>query len=210
MQLNVGTAGPGTAQRVVRIEFGRIDGGAGLRQPNRECIIHTWLADVLGPHDKVDVTVQVRLGGATNVTGTGRLARLGVGARVAVEVEVCRDAGPVNVQVCAVVVVLQMAPGRRPVLAFAADAEVRLRTRVADDETAAGQEVTRRAQELAEPPAMSTNAASPSRLITLRIVLPPLVSQATSLVNSRGRGPDDHVGDALDDDMEGIHDRAGQ
>src|SRR6266705_2621545 len=111
--------------------------GSGLPQPDVELVIDTGFPRVSGPHDEVDVTEQVRRGRTTNETCTDRPA-LGGGARAILQV--CRDAGPVDVQARAVVDVLQMPPGRRTVLAAPADAEVRL-VAVEEDEAAAGQEV---------------------------------------------------------------------
>src|SRR5439155_21160319 len=102
--------------------------------PDIELVIDAWFARVSGPNDKVDVTELVRPGRATNETGVG----------VTSDVQhVRRDAGPVDVQACAVVCVLQMPPGRRTVLTAARDAEVRVGT-IVDDEAATGQEVALR------------------------------------------------------------------
>src|SRR5438876_9413066 len=142
VELDVAATGPRAAQRVIRIEFGRIedvDGDdAGCRQPDDGLIVDARFACVSGEHDPIDVTVLVRPGCAANAAGTDRLAA-GVGTRVHLQVR--RDAGPVNVQARAMVDVLQMPPGRRAVLASAPDAEVCLGAAIADDEAAAGQEV---------------------------------------------------------------------
>src|SRR5581483_2544176 len=94
-------------------------------------------ARVSGPNDEIDVTEQVGPGRAANEPGASGLA---VGAGTGVLLEVPRDAGPVDVQSGAMVDVLQMPPGRRAVLAAAADAEVRLGAEV-EDKAAAGHEV---------------------------------------------------------------------
>src|SRR6266436_8562184 len=138
VELDVAATGPRAAQRVIRIEFGRIDNDAGLPQPDGELIVDARFACVSGYHEPIDVTVQVRPGCTANAAGTDRLAA-GVGTRV--HLEVPRDAGPVNVQARVMVLVLQMPPGRRAVLASASDAEVCLGAAIADDEAAAGQEV---------------------------------------------------------------------
>src|SRR5438034_7101964 len=59
-------------------------------------------------------------------------------------------------------------------------------------------------------PPRSTNAAITSTLIPLRIILSPLACQSDELVNPGGRRRDDHVRDAGDDHMEGIHDGGGR
>src|SRR5207245_6326929 len=112
-----------------------IDGNAELLEPDVERVINTWFSPVSGVNGKVDITVQVRPGRATNPTGTGPL-RVFVRRGLRVDLHVPRDAGPVNVQALAVsdarvvtvVVILQMAPVRypirpRPVLASSTDAE---------------------------------------------------------------------------------------
>src|SRR5689334_17857278 len=138
VELDVSAAGARAAQGVIRVEFGRVDSYAGLRQPDDELVIAARFAVVPGGDDPVDVTEQIRPGRSTDEPGTGRLT---VGARARVDLHVRRDAGPVNVQVHAVVDVLQMPPGRRAVLASAPDAEVGLGARIPDDETTARQEV---------------------------------------------------------------------
>src|SRR5437899_4787972 len=128
VELDVAAAGPGTSQRVVRITLGRVHddlrgaGHDGLGQPDDEHVIATRLAGVLRIHAPVDVTIRVRPRGAADQAATPRLACLGIRG-VVPEVEVSRDAGPVNVQAGAVVDVLQVAPGRRAVLASAPYAE---------------------------------------------------------------------------------------
>src|SRR5207247_1979652 len=123
-----------------------IDGNAELLEPDVERVINTWFSPVSGVNGKVDITVQVRPSRATNPTGTGPL-RVFVRRGLRVDLHVRRDAGPVHVQACAVVVVFQMAPvicflTRQPgsVLAPATDAEVRLES-VVHDPPAAGHEV---------------------------------------------------------------------
>src|SRR5207245_4938587 len=120
-----------------------IDGNAKLLDPDVQRVITTWSSPVSGVNGKVDITVQVRPGRATNPAGTGPL-RVFVRRGLRVDLHVRRDAGPVHVQACAVVDVLQMAPvivlmTRQPgiVLASAPDAEVRLES-VVHDPPAAG------------------------------------------------------------------------
>src|SRR5947208_1602635 len=138
VELDVSASRARTAQCVIRIEFGRIDDDAGLRQPDDELIVVARLASVSGYDDPIDVAELVRPRRAANLAGPGRAA-LGVGARV--DLQGRRDAGPVDVQSHPVVDVLEVPPGRRAVLASAPDTEVCLRAAVADDEPAAGQEV---------------------------------------------------------------------
>src|SRR6266581_3482029 len=138
VELDVSASGARAAQCVIGIVFGCIQNDAESRQPDDELIVDARFASVPGRDDPIDVAEQVRPGRAANVTGTRRPA-VGVVARV--DLDVRRDAGPVDVQAYAVVDVLQMPPGRRAVLASASDAEIRLGAGVADDETAAGQKV---------------------------------------------------------------------
>src|SRR5260221_3807167 len=138
VELDVAAPGARTAQGVIRIEFGRIDDDAGLRQADDELIVNARFARVPGLDDPIDVTDQVRPRGAADEAGSGRPA---VGIRTRVDLHVRGDAGPVNVQADAVVDVLQMSPGRRAVLASAPDAEVCLGAGAAEDEAAAGQEI---------------------------------------------------------------------
>src|SRR5439155_14571921 len=120
-------------------EVGRVDDGGALCQLDVELVSSARLAGVVGPHDEIDVAEEVRPRGATDVTAAGPPAS-GVGSSELLVVT--RDARPVDVQAGAgaVVDVLQVPPGRRAVLAAAADAEIRLGA-VNDDESAAGQEV---------------------------------------------------------------------
>jgi hypothetical protein len=103
------------------------------------------VSDLDGPGDLTGCLVGRRR--ATNQTGPGWLARwIDEGGAIwkAAE-EVSRDVGPVNVQVCAVIDVLQMTPQRVSVsscLARATDAEIRLGV-VDDDVSAARHEVAR-------------------------------------------------------------------
>src|SRR6267154_1935524 len=138
VELYVSAPGARAAQCVIRIEFGRIDDDAELRQPDHELIVDARFACVPGFDDPIDVTKQVRPRRAANEAGPGRPA-VGVGTRV--DLHVRRDAGPVNVQADAVVDVLQVPPCWRAALAPAPDAEVRLGAGIADDEAAAGQEI---------------------------------------------------------------------
>src|SRR6266571_5272174 len=98
------------AQIVGKALVGRvINGKAELFEPDVERVIDTWFASVSGVNGKVDITVQVRPGRATNPTGTGPL-RVFIRRGLRVDLHVRRDAGPVHVQAGAVVDVLQMAP----------------------------------------------------------------------------------------------------
>jgi hypothetical protein len=88
-------------------------------------------------YDEIDITIQV------GARGTANLARAeGLRAVLRVDLDVGRNAGPVNVQASAVIDVFEMAPSGRAVLAAAADAESGL-VAVIEDETAAGQKVAR-------------------------------------------------------------------
>ena len=116
-----------------------------------------------------------------------------------------------NVQSRAVVDVLEMAPGRRAVLASAADAEVRLRAAVTDDEAAAGQEVAGllvARRDLAGTGGDSDEDGRCHRdqdqkhsphgfLHSLR---------SAALLNGRGRGRDHHVRDTVQGHVKGIDD----
>src|SRR2546426_1833262 len=124
----------------MRAYEGRIDDCAVLGQLDVELVRGAWFARVRGPHREVDVTEHVCPRRATNPTGTGRLAGLGVSARCSFG-EVRRDVDHVDVQVEAVVVVFEMAP-ERTLLAPAANAEVPFVGAVRVDEAATRQEVT--------------------------------------------------------------------
>jgi len=119
------------------------DAAGGIGQPDVELVVNSWFSRVPGANGKVDVTELVRPGRATDLPRTGGLVRLRVRAVAAIIPEkVPGNAGPVNVQACAVIDVLQVAPGRRTLLASARDAEVRLGP-VVHDPSAAGQKVAR-------------------------------------------------------------------
>jgi len=123
---------------------GRVDDSAGrIRQLDVELVVDPGFSCVFGANGKVNVTELVRPGRATDLPGTGGLMGLRVRAGAIIDELIFRDTGPVNVQACAMVDVLQVAPGWRTVLASAPDAEVRLGT-VVYDPSAAGQKVTRR------------------------------------------------------------------
>jgi len=123
MELDVATARAGTAQRVVRVGFGRINGLTALGQPDFEHVIDTRFAHVIYHNAELNVAKHVAPGRATDTTGRG----IGWVGLAAPGPEVCRDAGPVHVQRwrVAVVDVLQVPPGKF-VLATARYAEVRL------------------------------------------------------------------------------------
>src|SRR6266850_8124872 len=119
------------------------DRAGGIRQDDVELVINTWFSRIPGANGKVDVTELVGPGRATDLPGAGGLAGLGVRAVAAIiPKKVPRNAGPVNVEAGAVIDVLQVAPGRRTVLAAASNAEVGLGT-VVHDPSAAGQKVAR-------------------------------------------------------------------
>src|SRR6267143_261276 len=123
MELDVATARAGTAQRVVRVGFGRINGLTALGQPDFEHVIDTRFARVIYHNAELNVAKHVARGRATDTTGRGN----GWAGWAAHGPEVCRDAGPVHVQrwCVAMVDVLQVPPGKC-VLATARYAEVRL------------------------------------------------------------------------------------
>src|SRR5229473_716048 len=123
-----------------------VDDCAGrIRQTDVELVVDPGFSCVFGANGKINVREcrVVGPGGATDFPGTGRLARLRIRTGAIIDELIFRDTGPVNVQACAMVDVLQVAPGWRTVLASAPDAEVRLGT-VVYDPSAAGQKVTRR------------------------------------------------------------------
>ena len=121
-----------------------VDDCAGrIRQTDVELVVDSGFSCVFGANGKVNVTELVRPGRATDLPGTGGLMGLRVRAGAIIDELIFRDTGPVNVQACAMVDVLQVAPGWRTLLASAPDAEVRLGT-VVYDPSAAGQKVTRR------------------------------------------------------------------
>src|SRR5216117_3056642 len=74
VELDIAASGTRAAQGVIRIEFGRIDDDAGLRQPDDELIVPARFASVSGCDDPIDVTEKVRPRRAANETGAGRLA----------------------------------------------------------------------------------------------------------------------------------------
>ena len=121
MELDVATATAGTAQRVVRVGFGRINRLTALGQPDFEHVIDARFAHVIYHNAELNVAKHVAPGRATDTTG------MGIPDWAALGPEVCRDAGPVHVQrwCVAVVDVLQVPPGKI-VLATARYAEVRL------------------------------------------------------------------------------------
>src|SRR5437870_1567931 len=84
-----------------------VDSRSACAQLDSERVSLAWFALVRGLDEPVDITEPIRPGRATNPTATGRVARRAIGPW---EDEVPRDGGPVNVQACAVVDVLQMTP----------------------------------------------------------------------------------------------------
>src|SRR3989442_378207 len=123
MELDVATARAGTAQRVVRVGFGRINATVLGQQPDFEHVIDTRFAHVIYHNAELNVAKHVARGRATDTTDPG----IGFVGSAAPGPEVCRDAGPVHVQrrCVAMVDILQVPPGRI-VLATARYAEVRL------------------------------------------------------------------------------------
>src|SRR2546422_1035237 len=123
MELDVATALAGTAQRVVRVGFGRIKGRTAMGQPDFEHVIDTRFAHVIYHNAELNVAKHVARGRATDTTGRG----MGWVGSAAPGPEVCRDAGPVHLQrrCVAMVDILQVPPGKI-VLATARYAEVRL------------------------------------------------------------------------------------
>ena len=108
MELDVATARAGTAQGVVRVGFGRINGQTALGQPDFEHVIDTWFVDVIYHNAELNVAKHVARGRATDTTGIRWASWAAPGP------EVCRDAGPVHVQrwCVAMVDVLQVPPGK--------------------------------------------------------------------------------------------------
>src|SRR2546421_7600146 len=121
MELVVATAMAGSAQRVVRVGFGRINGLTALGQPDFEHVIGARFAQVIYHNAELNVAKRVALGRATDTTGMG----IRWAGWAAPGPEVCRDAGPLHFQPLAVVDVLQVPPGKI-VLETARYAEVRL------------------------------------------------------------------------------------
>ena len=117
-------------------------GVRGICQADIELVVNSRFARVFGLNGKIDVTELVRPGRATDDPGARGLARLGVRAGSPVNEEVPRNAGPVNVQACAMVDVLQVTPSWRTVLASSSNAEVRLCT-VVYNPAATGEKVAR-------------------------------------------------------------------
>jgi len=116
-----------------------VDDRAGrIRQTDVELVVDPGSPASLARNGKVNVTELVRPGRATDLPGTGGLMGLRVRAGAIIDELIFRDTDPMNVQACAMVDVLQVAPGCEPCLASAPDAEVRLGT-VMYDPSAAGQ-----------------------------------------------------------------------
>ena len=110
MELDVATATAGTAQRVVRVGFGRINGLTALGQPDFEHVIDARFAHVIYHNAELNVAKHVAPGRATDTTGIG----IRWAGWAAPGPAVCRDAGPVHVQrwCVAMVDVLQVPPGK--------------------------------------------------------------------------------------------------
>src|SRR2546430_13018455 len=110
MELDVATATAGTAQRVVRVGFGRVNWLTALGQPDFEHVIDTRFVHVIHHNAELNVAKHVARGRATDTTGRGIVWT----GWAAPGPEVCRDAGPVHVQLwcVAMVVVLQVHPGK--------------------------------------------------------------------------------------------------
>jgi len=71
MELDVATARAGTAQRVVRVGFGRINGLTALGQPDFEHVIDTRFVHVMYHNAELNVAKHVARGRATDTTGRG-------------------------------------------------------------------------------------------------------------------------------------------
>lgn len=152
MQLDVSAPVVTRRARSIRTQIvesalrGRVvdDCARGIGQDDVELVVDTWFSRVPGANGKIDVTELVRPGSATDLPGTHWLARFRVRAVATIIPEkVACNTGPVNVQACAVINVLEVPPGRRTVLASASHAEIRPST-VVYDPTPAGQEVAGR------------------------------------------------------------------
>ena len=90
---------------------------------NVELVIDTGFAEILRANGKVDVTELVRPGiPADKPRASGLMVRSRSGTFV--DELVGRNCGPMSIQACAVVVILEMAPGWRTMFASAADAKV--------------------------------------------------------------------------------------
>jgi len=234
MQLDVSAPAVTRGARSIRTQIvegalrGRVvdDGAGGIRQDEVELVVHTWFSPIPGANGKVDVTKLVGSGRATDLPGTGGLLGLGVRAVTAIiPKKVPGNTGPVNVEARAVIDVLQVAPGRRTVLAAASDAEVGLGT-VVHDPSAAGQKVARgqrvpglgvwrgggpddeHARKYHERPDRET-ACQLTDAFRSFIHLCILLSRSGSLVvrlrDTRSRGRDHDVGNAGNNDMKGVH-----
>src|SRR5205809_7517233 len=92
VELDVAAAGAGPAQRVVRIEFGRVQAHAGLGHPDGELVVAPGFAPVSGQDGPVDVAELVGPGRSADETGPRRL--LARGRLALVDEAVSRDAGP--------------------------------------------------------------------------------------------------------------------
>src|SRR5947208_3733910 len=213
--------------KVRRALCGRVidDSDPRLRQLDVERVIDARFTGVCHRNGKADVAELVRCGRAAYATGAGRLAV--VVDAVAPEVEVRRDAGPVDVQTQVVIDVLQMPEGRRTVLAAAADTEVRPGA-VEEDEAAASHKVAVLGQYGAAReeqrqhaqfnrntyPKLTHYYSSIRRADTPRgaLVLLKKVAHgfAAELLNTRDRRRDDYIRDAAHGDVESIHDDAGR
>ncbi len=234
MQLDVSAPAVSRGARSIRTQIvegtfrGRVvdDRAGGIRQDEVELVVNTWFSRIPGANGKVDVTELVGPGRATDLPGAGGLVGLGVRAvATIIPKKVPRNAGPVNVQAGAVIDVLQVAPGRRTVLAAASNAEVGLGT-VVHDPSAAGQKVARgqripglcvwrgggpdgeHGRKYHERPCRETACQftdSFCSFVHLCILLSTCGSLVVRLRDTRGRGCDYDVGNAGNNDMKGVH-----
>jgi len=234
MQLDVSAPAVSRGARSIRTQGvkgafrGRVvdDRAGGIRQDDVELVVNTWLSRIPGANGKVDVTKLVGPGRATDLPGAGGL----VGRRVRtvaaiIPKKVPRNAGPVNVQAGAVIDVLQVAPGRRAVLAPASDAKVGLGT-VVHDPAAAGQKVAwgqripglcvwrgggpdcEHGRKYHKRPTRETACQFTDSFrssIHLCILLSKCGSLVVKLRDTRGRGCNYDVGNAGNNDMQGVH-----
>src|SRR2546425_11801127 len=99
MELDVATARAGTAQRVVRVGFGRINDLTASGQPDFEHVIDTRFVHVIYHNAELNVVEHAARGRATDTTGGG----LGWVGLAAPGPAACRDAGPADAQLGGVV-----------------------------------------------------------------------------------------------------------
>src|SRR2546427_8806250 len=98
MELDVATALAGTAQRVVRVGFGRIKGRTAMGQPDFEHVIDTRFAHVIYHNAELNVAKHVARGRATDTTGRGIgfVGSAAPGPRYAVMLVQCTFSGGVE------------------------------------------------------------------------------------------------------------------